>query len=231
MKTAVITGTAQGIGRALADGFADAGYRVLGADRREHDGWVGDLTEGEEIRRFAEHVRTQTESIDVLIHNAMEAGGGLQTANRAAMERALALGVVAPFDLTQRLLPLLAPGASVLTILSTRLHQSQADTECYAAAKGGLYALTHAMAMSLAGRARVNGIAPGWIETGEANHTEADRRQHPAGRVGTSQDIVRAALFLADPQNAFIDGAVLTVDGGMQRRMIYHGDEGWAYRA
>lgn len=231
MKTAVITGTAQGIGRALADGFAEAGYRVLGADRREHNGWVGDLTEAEEVARFAEYVRSQTDSVDVLIHNAMEAGGGLQTADRAAMERSLAVGVVAPFDLTQRLLPLFATGACVLTILSTRMHQSQTDTECYTAAKGGLYALTHAMAMSLAGSVRVNGIAPGWIETGEANHTDADRRQHPAGRVGTPQDIVRAALFLADPHNSFIDGAVLTVDGGMQRRMIYHDDEGWAFRA
>ncbi len=107
---------------------------------------------------------------------------------------------------------------------------SQADTESYTAAKGGITALTHAMAVTLAGRARVNCISPGWIDTTGSEFSGADASQHPAGRVGVPQDIVNAVLFLCDPNNSFITGQNLTVDGGMSKLMVYNNDCGWFYQ-
>lgn len=144
------------------------------------------------------------------------------------------VGVAAPFWLTSRLKPHFAPGASIVNLSSTRAFQSQADTESYSAAKGGITALTHALAISLAGIARVNSIAPGWIETARfhegtdvPHYTESDLLQHPSRRVGEPEDIVQAAFFLCDERNSFITGTNLTVDGGMSKLMVYHNDEGW----
>ena len=124
----------------------------------------------------------------------------------------------------------------MVNISSTRAWMSQGDTESYSAAKGGISALTHALAVSLAGKVRVNCVAPGWIDTGAYHdpsylpqYTPADTSQHPSGRVGNPMDIVRAVLFLCDEENSFIDGETITVDGGMTKRMIYDGDEGWSY--
>ena len=112
---------------------------------------------------------------------------------------------------------------------------SQADTESYSAAKGGIAALTHALAVSLSGKVRVNAVSPGWIDTGAYHqdeytpiYTKADRLQHPSGRVGEPMDITRAVMFLCDPQNSFINGQNLVIDGGMTKQMIYTGDEGWS---
>jgi NAD(P)-dependent dehydrogenase (short-subunit alcohol dehydrogenase family) len=111
---------------------------------------------------------------------------------------------------------------------------SQADTESYSAAKGGINALTHALAASLSGRVRVNAVSPGWIDTGAfqsmpstPDHSEADRRQHPAGRVGTPEDIAALALFLAGDAAGFITGQNCIVDGGMTRQTAYRADRGW----
>ena len=124
---------------------------------------------------------------------------------------------------------------SIVNLSSTRAFQSQADTESYSAAKGGITALTHALAVSLAGIARVNSISPGWIETARfheeadvPHYTESDLLQHPSRRIGEPEDIVRATFFLCDEQNSFINGINLTVDGGMSKLMIYHNDEGWS---
>ena len=113
---------------------------------------------------------------------------------------------------------------------------SQSDTESYTAAKGGISALTHALAASLAGKVRVNSVSPGWIDVNanlnenyEDNHSTADKKQHPVKRVGKPLDIARAVMFLCDEENGFITGEDITVDGGMSRLMIYSGDDGWEY--
>jgi NAD(P)-dependent dehydrogenase (short-subunit alcohol dehydrogenase family) len=140
------------------------------------------------------------------------------------------VGVTAPYYLTSLLLKhdMLSANASIVNIASTRAFQSQPDTESYSAAKGGIVALTHAMAASLSRRARVNSISPGWIETSEnPNHTEADEKQHPAGRVGTTSDISDMALYLCGGKAGFITGENITIDGGMSKLMVYHNDCGW----
>ncbi len=227
MKTAVITGIAQGIGKILAEGFSTGGWDVIGIDTRENPGFQGDLASKEDLDRFVAFVKAKTDRVDLLINNAMQSGGGLHEADYEAFSRALAIGVTAPYYLTRQLETLFSPDASIINILSTRMAQSQAETESYSAAKGGLRALTHSLMVTLAGRVRVNAIVPGWIDTSGSEFSGADAVQHPSGRVGRPDDILRAALFLADPANAFINGEELFVDGGMSRLMIYHGDEGW----
>ena len=137
--------------------------------------------------------------------------------------------MTAPFYLTRLFLPVFAPGASVINISSSRDRMSQAQTESYTAAKGGISALTHAMAVSLAGRVRVNSISPGWIETRGAEHDGPDALQQPVGRVGRPEDIAELILFLAGDKAGFITGENICVDGGMTKLMIYHGDAGWTY--
>ena len=106
---------------------------------------------------------------------------------------------------------------------------SQPQTESYTAAKGGISALTHAMAISLAGKVRVNSISPGWIDTYDSNITGADALQQPVGRVGKPEDIAELALFLCSEKAEFITGENICVDGGMTKLMIYHGEHGWSY--
>ena len=104
---------------------------------------------------------------------------------------------------------------------------SQPQTESYAAAKGGIAALTHALAVSLGGKLRVNSISPGWIETSCREYTGPDAFQHPAGRVGTPLDIANMALYLCSDKAGFITGENICIDGGMTKQMIYHNDFGW----
>lgn len=248
----VITGGANGIGRCLAQAFWSRGDQVVVIDRDEAAGsalgarlndhfffFHGDIAQKHVLDDFARCVRARFGRVNVLIHNACFGAGGLLSCDYARFEQVLRTGVTAPFYLTQQLLPALAPGALVLNIASTRAFQSQADTESYSAAKGGISALTHAMSVTLAGRARVNAISPGWIDVRAWQHAKtdnaplegADLLQHPAGRVGKPEDIAQLALFLADPDKAgFITGQNFPVDGGMTRRMIYHNDEGWQYQ-
>jgi len=137
------------------------------------------------------------------------------------------VGAAAPYYLSKLFFGDFNPGAAIVNISSTRAAMSQPHTESYSAAKGAISALTHAMAMSLAGRARVNSVSPGWIEVGQAEHSDPDRRQHPAGRVGTPSDIAGAVLYLLSDDASFVTAQNLTVDGGMTKNMIYHGDFGW----
>lgn len=106
---------------------------------------------------------------------------------------------------------------------------SQPQTESYTAAKGGIAALTHALAVSLAGKVRVNSISPGWIETGDTVHEGPDADQHPVGRVGNTMDIANMILFLCSDKAGFITGENICIDGGMTKQMIYHGEHGWKY--
>ena len=143
---------------------------------------------------------------------------------------ALAVGVTAPFYLTKLLAPHFAPGASVINLSSSRDRMSQPQTESYSAAKGGIAALTHALAVSLAGKARVNSISPGWIDTTGSEFTGPDALQQPVGRVGKPEDIAEMILFLCSEKAGFITGENICIDGGMTKLMIYHGENGWTYQ-
>ncbi len=131
--------------------------------------------------------------------------------------------------LTKLLLPYFRPGAGVVNISSTRAGMSQPDTESYSAAKGGISALTHALAVSLSGIARVNSVSPGWIDTTCGSFPSEDHAQHPAGRIGVPKDIARVVLFLCGEDSGFITGENITVDGGMTKLMVYNDDHGWKY--
>ena len=135
--------------------------------------------------------------------------------------------MAAPFYLAKLFAPHFAPGAAIVNLSSTRQRMSQPQTESYSAAKGGIAALTHALAMSLAGRVRVNSISPGWIDTAFTRYEGPDASQHPAGRVGDPLDIANMVLFLCSDKAGFITGQDICIDGGMTRQMIYHNDYGW----
>ena len=152
---------------------------------------------------------------------------GITNGSYEDFEYALKVGVTAPFYLAKRFAPYFAKGASIVNISSSRDRMSQPQTESYTAAKGGISALTHALAVSLAGRVRVNSISPGWIETGNTIYEGADAVQQPVGRVGNPHDIANMVLYLCSDMAGFITGENICIDGGMTRQMIYHGDHGW----
>ena len=229
-KVAVITGGAHGIGKAIADAFFREGAAVHIIDIRPGNWFVGDVGDKETLERFAAHILAQSGHVDCLVHNALPLMKGLHDCSYEDFSQALAVGVTAPFYLTKLLMGHLAPGASVINIASSRDRMSQPQTESYTAAKGGIAALTHAMAISLAGKARVNSISPGWINTSDAVISGADALQQPAGRVGTPEDIAELALFLCSDKAGFITGENICIDGGMTKLMIYHGEHGWTYR-
>ena len=152
---------------------------------------------------------------------------GIDECTYEEFQYALSVGVTAPFYLAKLLMPYLVKGASIINISSSRDRMSQPQTESYTAAKGGIAALTHALATSLAGKARVNSISPGWIDTTGTTYTGPDATQQPAGRVGNPMDIANMVLFLCSDKAGFITGENICIDGGMTRQMIYHGDCGW----
>ena len=229
-KVAVITGGAHGIGRAVADAFRREGASVYIIDRQPGEWFVGDVSDKESLEEFAESVIAAGRHVDYLINNALPLMKGIDECSWDEFSYALAVGVTAPFYLTKLLMPHFAPGASVINISSSRDRMSQPQTESYTAAKGGIAALTHAMAVSLAGKARVNSISPGWIDTTGSEVTGADALQQPAGRVGRPEDIAEAVLFLCSEKAGFITGENICIDGGMTKLMIYHGENGWEFR-
>ena len=229
-KTAVVTGGARGIGRAVADAFLREGAAVHIIDRQPGDWFTGDVSDRETLERFAEQVAGKSGRIDFLVNNALPQMKGIDECSWEDVSYALAVGVTAPFYLTKLFVPYFAPGACVINIASSRDRMSQPQTESYTAAKGGIAALTHAMAVSLAGRVRVNSISPGWIDTTGSRITGPDALQQPAGRVGRPEDIAEAVLFLCSEKAGFITGENICIDGGMTRLMIYHGEHGWEYR-
>lgn len=228
-KVAVVTGGARGIGQAICEAFAARGVRVRTIDLLPNNDFVGDIADEEALRAFAAQVIADHGGVDYLVNNASLSRGGLRTCSFDDFNYVLRVGVSAPFLLTRLFLDHFRDQASIVNISSTRHLMSQADTESYTAAKGGITALTHAMAVTLAGRARVNCISPGWIDTTGSRLGGPDAAQHPAGRVGIPSDIVNAVMFLCDPRSSFITGQNITVDGGMTRLMVYHGDCGWTY--
>lgn len=241
-KVVIVTGAANGIGAVVAAKYAHRGAAVALWDRDqkglqaveealEQEGFqasslVVDLTNPGEIVTGMERVKESLGRIDVLINNA-------------GLGRTLS-----PYELTvgdwdyvlntnlrgaflcareaARVMRGQGRGA-IVNIASTRALMSEPNTEAYSASKGGILALTHALAISLGpDHITVNAISPGWIETGDYSQLRAsDHAQHPAGRVGKPDDIARACLYLTDPENDFITGSNLIIDGGMTRKMIY----------
>ena len=228
-KVVVVTGGANGIGKCIRQEFEKAGARVCVIDLAENDYFVGDLAEQKTLERFAAQVIADCGHVDVLVNNAKPVMRGLGDCSYGEFLNALQVGVAAPFYLAQLFAPCFASGASIINISSSRDRMSQPRTESYTAAKGGISALTHGLAASFAGRVRVNSVSPGWIDTEDAGFYGPDADQHPAGRVGTPEDIARVVLFLASDQAGFITGQDICVDGGMTKLMIYHDDCGWRY--
>ncbi len=153
---------------------------------------------------------------------------GIDECSYEEFEYAMAVGVTAPFYLSKLFAPHFRAGGSIINISSSRDRMSQPQTESYTAAKGGIAALTHALAVSLAGKVRVNSISPGWIDTSYRVYNGADAMQQPVGRVGNPMDIANMALFLCSDKAGFITGENICIDGGMTKQMIYHGDSGWS---
>ena len=226
-RVAVVTGGARGIGLCIADQLRAAGARVCVIDLLENDYFVGDLASKDTLEKFADKVIADYGRVDFIINNAAPASRGLSLCTYEDFEYAQRVGVTAPFYLVKLLTPYLNPGASIVNISSSRDRMSQPETESYTAAKGGIAALTHALAVTLAGKARVNSISPGWIDTGYTVYEGADATQQPVGRVGNPDDIANMVLYLCSDMAGFITGENICIDGGMTRQMIYHGDHGW----
>ncbi len=250
-RICVITGATNGIGKCIAEMFLENGALVAFIDiDYERAGKLtsrfpcntmffhGDIAEESILCKFAGEVIRRFEKVDYLINNAcLSRKGILSGCSYEDFNYVLRVGVTAPYMLSKLFLPVFSKEASIVNISSTRAFQSQADTESYTAAKGGITALTHALSVSLSGRVRVNSISPGWIDT-KVNyvqddlffdHAEQDKKQHPVGRVGITQDIANMAMYLCSEKAGFITGENITIDGGMSRQMIYHNDHGWSF--
>lgn len=226
-KVAVVTGGAKGIGQAIAEEFRKAGAHVCIIDLLPNDYYVGDLADQAVLEDFARKVLGDYGRVDYLVHNALPLMKGIDQCSYEEFNYALRVGVTAPFYLTKLLAPHFAPGAAIVNISSSRDRMSQPQTESYTAAKGGIAALTHALAVSLAGKARVNSISPGWIDTAYTVYEGPDAVQQPVGRVGNPLDIAHMVLYLCSDKAGFITGENICIDGGMTRQMIYHNDFGW----
>jgi len=226
-KVAVVTGGAQGIGRCIAREFQQAGATVCVIDKQQGNHFVGDLADKETLERFAQEVIKRCGHVDFLINNALPLMKGIDECSYEDFQYALSVGVTAPFYLAKLFAPHFAQGAAIVNISSSRDRMSQPQTESYTAAKGGIAALTHALAVSLAGKVRVNSISPGWIDTTGTVYQGPDAVQQPAGRVGNPMDIAHMVLYLCSDKAGFITGENICIDGGMTRQMIYHGDHGW----
>ena len=226
-KVAVVTGGARGIGKCICDSFKAAGAKVYVIDLLENDCFVGDLSDKTVLEKFVNKVITEQGKVDFLINNAAPKMCGITNGSYEDFEYALKVGVSAPFYLSKLFMPYFSKGASIVNISSSRDRMSQPETESYTAAKGGIAALTHALAVSLSGRVRVNSISPGWIDNAYTVYEGADAVQQPAGRVGNPPDIANMVLYLCSDMAGFITGENITIDGGMTKQMIYHGDCGW----
>lgn len=228
-KVVVVTGGAQGIGQCIAESFKQAGAIVCVIDKQANDGYVGDIGNKAVLEAFVNEVISKYQHVDYLINNAAPLNKGISHCSYEEFTYALQVGVTAPFYLSKLLKSYFNDGACIINISSTRAYMSQAETESYTAAKGGISSLTHALAMSLAGKVRVNSISPGWINNHDIVYDGPDAMQHPVGRVGKPQDIANMVLYLCSDQASFITGQNITIDGGMTIQMIYHHDDGWTF--
>lgn len=233
-KVAIVTGGAHGIGKCIAQEFHKEGANVciidkeaLPEDENMGEAFRGDLSDKETIEKFCQWVVEKYGHVDYIVNNALPLMKGIDECSYEEFQYALSVGVVAPFYMVKCLKDNLAKGASVVNISSSRDRMSMPQTESYTAAKGGIAALTHALAMSLAGKARVNSISPGWIDTDYTQYEGPDAIQQPVGRVGNPLDIANMVLFLCSDKAGFITGENICIDGGMTHQMIYHAEHGW----
>jgi len=226
MPVALVTGGARGIGAAIAARLRDNGWGVVVADRDPAPigrSVICDVSEEAAVTALVDGIRATEGRLDALICNA---GFGIrkpvELLSLAEWSSVLATNLTSIFLLVREAAALLrAAHGAVVSIASTRAHMSEPNTEAYAASKGGIVALTHALAISLAPDVRVNCISPGWILTKGPTPTQAEHAFHPAGRVGTPADIATLAAFLVGPDAGFITGSEFVVDGGVTRKMIY----------
>ena len=228
-KVAVVTGGAKGIGKCITEEFRKQGVKVYVIDKAAGDHYVGDISDKAVLEAFAEKVIFENGGIDYLINNALPLMKGIDECSYEEFQYALAVGVTAPFYLSKLFAPHFREGACIINISSSRDRMSQPQTESYTAAKGGIAALTHAMAASFAGKVRVNSISPGWIDTAYTIYEGPDALQQPVGRVGNPMDIANMVMFLCSDKAGFITGENICIDGGMTKLMIYHDDHGWTY--
>jgi NAD(P)-dependent dehydrogenase (short-subunit alcohol dehydrogenase family) len=235
---ALVTGAANGIGRAISHHLLDAGWCVLAVDlpktRLIHHfrGWArssatmeGDISDEEVVREAVRYALNRFGRLDAVVANAgIFMRRPLRRLSLGDWRHVLDINLTATFLLAQAAQrPLRSSKGSIVTIASTRAVMSEPNTESYSASKGGLLALTHALAISLGPEIRVNCVSPGWIAT--SNYARLKRRahaQHPVGRVGKPQDVAEIVAFLLDREKSgFVTGANFVVDGGMTRKMIY----------
>ena len=241
----LVTGGAKGIGKQIALDFLKQGAFVCIMDidesagkrvEREHEGlffFKGDVASKEELANFIYFSKEKLDSISILINNACVGHKGiLSDCSYEEFDRTLAIGLKAPYELTRLLKEdLISHHGCIVNIASSRAFQSEPDSESYASAKGGIVALTHALSASLGHHVRVNCIAPGWIDVNDtATFSKEDEHSLPVGRVGKPEDIASMVMFLCSKEASFISGETFVIDGGMSKRMIYHGDWNWEYK-
>jgi Dehydrogenases with different specificities (related to short-chain alcohol dehydrogenases) len=247
VKTAIVTGGAQGTGRQIAEDLLKHNYNVVIADIDAEAGDEAlaylqqfgavqfvrtDIAVEEDVVRLFESTIESFKQIDVLINNAaISINKPITELSFDEWNKVMGINLSGAFLCSKYAVPhLRETKGAIINLCSTRAFMSEANTEAYSASKGGIFAFTHALAVSLGPDIRVNSISPGWIEVSELKKSsqrstpilsEADHLQHPAGRVGRATDISSAILFLINPDNTFITGQNFTIDGGMTRKMIY----------
>ncbi|MCH5226367.1 MAG: SDR family oxidoreductase [Muribaculaceae bacterium] len=226
-KVAVITGGAKGIGSRIAQRFQSEGAIVEIIDKEAGPWYVGDIGKKEVLEEFASYIIKRHGKVNILVNNAPPLMKGINDCSWDEFLYSMKVGVAAPFYLSKLFQEYFPNGSSIVNISSSRDRMSEPQTESYSAAKGGISALTHSLAMTLAPKVRVNSISPGWIETLGIEASKEDNLQHPVGRIGQPDDIASMVLYLCSDEAGFITGENIAIDGGMTHQMIYHGDNGW----
>lgn len=228
-RVALVTGGAHGIGRAIARRLSADGWHVVTADLNLADPAPGgrhavaDTAEEAAVRALVDGIRAEEGRLDGLVANAgIMVRKPLRDLSLEDWSRVIATNLTSTYLLARAAEDLLrAARGAIVTIASTRARQSEPDTESYAASKGGLVALTHALAISLGPDVRANVVSPGWINVTEKEPSGRDHAQHPAGRVGRPEDVAALVAWLLGPESGFVTGAEFVSDGGMTRKMIY----------
>jgi NAD(P)-dependent dehydrogenase (short-subunit alcohol dehydrogenase family) len=226
---ALVTGGAQGIGAGIAAHLAAKGWRVVTADLKPAPETLGrhvvaDVADEAAVAALVQGVARQEGRLDALVCNAgIMIRKPVEELSLAEWQKVLGTNLTSAFLLSKACAPLLRASGrgAIVTIASTRAHMSEPDTEAYAATKGGLLALTHALAVSFGPAIRVNCVSPGWIDVAGEDLRPEDHAQHPAGRVGQPRDIATLVAWLVGLEAGFVTGAEFVSDGGMTRKMIY----------